>query len=387
MVASSRLYDVIGVVPDASDDDIRKAFKRKALLLHPDKQHGEGSDEQFKELNEAYSVLSDPERRAAYDRDGDGPPPSHHHQQQQHHPHFPGGFPGGGGVPFPGGAGFPFGFSPHQQHFPQQNQQEQQQVDRVTVPISLEDAFCGGSKNIMLTEPRSCAACRGTGAKDPDADVHQCPACGGQGVTVGRLGPFVVHTGECGACRGRGVSPPQPGRECGACDGKGATPQAVPFTFQVPKGMRDGHTTAFAGGGGFDAKRRRHSDLELRASLQLPPRLPSQSFVVTAVDGVSGRISATLRVSLADVLGGFERELGAPWGRRLRARCPGYFCPDVTSPLKFPGLGMPPMGDLAVTIEVVYPADAPLGEAELAAASEASTRGAVECVTVEYIIA
>lgn len=334
MPPPSELYERLGVAPDASDVEIRKAYKRRALQLHPDKT--EGDDAAFKALNEAYSVLSDPERRRAYDA-----PPQQHHQQHQQHPHPSSFF-----------SGFHFGG----QHMPF-NVAAQPSLDAVDIPVSLAEAYRGGRKNVVVSEIRICAPCRGSGAKDPEADVRACASCGGAGVATARVGPFMVTTGACGPCRGRGVSGPEPGHECEICKGAGGTMQQVPFTLEIPRGARHGHTTRFAGGGSFDAKRRGHNDVEMRVVHQVGAAAAAAGFGVVSIDPGSGRVTATLRVKVEEMLFGFDREI-SPWGRPMRARSSGYVRPD--RPYVFAGLGFPGgsdgghLGDLSVTLEIEY---------------------------------
>ena len=170
-----------------------------------------------------------------------------------------------------------------------------------------------------------------------------------------RIGPFVMSAGECGACRGRGVSAPAPGRECGACAGSGSSMQPVPFAFDIPKGMREGHGAKFAGGGSFDARRRRHNDLELRGSLQIPTG--GSAIRIVSIDGDSGRVTASLRITLLEMLGGFDRPIGSPWGKPMRATAPGYVRPD--RPITFAGMGFPAssgeLGELVLSLEIDYP--------------------------------
>jgi DnaJ-class molecular chaperone len=284
----------------------------------------------------------------------------------------------------------------HHHHHQHQNRPEQAEpVDVVAVPVSLEDAYRGAVKNVMLTEPRACPQCRGSGAKDPEADVKACGPCGGSGASTGRIGPFVVSTGECGACRGRGVSPPAPGRECGTCTGSGVTVQPVPMTLDIPRGVRDGHSTKFPGNGSFDPKRRRHNDVELRIALQMQPQQQPQQqqssdrtsmLRIDAIDADTGRVTATLRMSLADMLNGFD--LGpyssggsafSPWGKPMRIRSPGYIRPDRT--YVTPGLGFPiqggdgsSYGDLSIKLEIHYPDELNLLREEKVSANDLSVQ-------------
>lgn len=226
------------------------------------------------------------------------------------------------------------------------------------MPVTLAEAYGGCVKTVRIDVPRVCDPCRGTGCKDPDTDAQSCAPCNGQGHVVHRAGPFVIGMGECAKCKGRGVAAPEPGRECARCGGGGSVrglAHQTTFAFDVPRGMRDGHSQRFPGGGSFDARRRRHNDLVIVAALALPAG-------VDAVEASTGKISMTVPLPLEDLLrpGGFERDLGAPWGRRLRARSTGYFKPDGP-PLVVRGAGMPATsqratpGDLEVRFAVEFP--------------------------------
>ena len=342
MVASMRLYEELGVPSSATDAEIRSAFRRRALQVHPDKS---GDEAAFKRLNDAYGVLSDPERRSAYDRHGDNPHPhqqhQHQHQQQQQQQH------GFGFQAFFNGGVFPG--NPHHHH--QQQKQQQPEIDSATITVSLSEAYHGCTRSVSMTPmPRACSACEGTGYRPscpPARRAAQCNSCGGRGEVNHHLGPFVVGVSGCGDCRGSGKAPPPPGLDCETCRGERSVVRQPPaFNMVVPPGGRHSHDVPC--GGSFDPKAGK--DRDLKVETRLSETLPDG---IASVDFASGLVCMTVRVPLPDLLSGFERTL-SPWGRPLRVRSSGYFRPTGRT-LSVPNLGLPPNGELRVSFEVDFP--------------------------------
>jgi molecular chaperone DnaJ len=233
-------YEVLGVPRDATDAEIKKAFRGRARDVHPDTSDHDDAEELFKELNEAYEVLSDPQKRANYDRFGTADPKA--------------GFPGGGygyGDPF-GGAGMGDLFSvifdgvmgggSRQQSRPEGHDMSAQVV------ITLEEAAVGASKQIAYARLAPCATCSGTGAA-PGGSVKACPTCRGTGQVVSSrrtiLGTFqsVAPCDTCGAT-GSVIDPP-----CPACGALGRVQARENVTVEVPAGVRDGQTVRVPGMG------------------------------------------------------------------------------------------------------------------------------------------
>lgn len=237
MPATRDYYEVLGVPRDASADDIKKAFRSRARDVHPDTSDHENAEELFKELNEAYEVLSDPDKRSSYDRFGTA---------------TPGGFPQGGygyGDPFGGGMGDLFSviFDGVMNQGRGGVRTEGRDMS-AQVAITLEEAATGATKQVRYTRDATCSTCGGSGAAE-GGTAKTCPVCNGSGQVVAArrtlLGTFQsVHPCEhCGAT-GTVVEPPCP--TCGG-DGRVATQEEV--SFEVPAGIADGQRVRVPGKG------------------------------------------------------------------------------------------------------------------------------------------
>lgn len=236
-MAKRDYYEVLGVAKGASDDEIKKAFRRKAIELHPDK---EGGDEaKFKEINEAYEVLKDTGKRQRYDQFGHA---------------GVGGNGGGGGNPFGGygngqemhfdfgdlGLGDIFGsFFGGQQ---QQRQRAKRGRDvETTIELSFEQAVFGVEHELNLGLDDTCSHCGGT-TSEPGHDLKTCETCKGHGqVTTATRTIFgnIQQQSICPTCEGRGKIPE---KICTVCKGKGTEKKTQKVTLKVPAGIDDGAT-------------------------------------------------------------------------------------------------------------------------------------------------
>lgn len=215
-------YSILGVGRDATQEDIKKAFRQLALKFHPDRNQGDKeSEEKFKEANEAYTCLSDPEKRANYDRFGTAE-----------------GFPRGGGFGFGGGATFGDifedifddffgGFSGSRGNRPAKGADL-----RYNLTISLAEAASGVEKTISVPRWQSCDVCGGTGAEAGKPPVT-CPQCRGSGQVRFQQGFFTVAR-TCGKCQGAGRIITNP---CHTCDGAGKVRVQRELTVKVPPGV------------------------------------------------------------------------------------------------------------------------------------------------------
>ncbi len=241
-MAKRDYYDILGVQKDASDDDLKKAYRRLAMQFHPDRNPGDKEAEsRFKELNEAYDVLKDGEKRAAYDRFG--------------HAAFDGGMGGGGGGP--GGAGNPFGgfediFEEMFGRFGgggagrRQRQASGRGADlRTSVEIGLEEAFAGTKKTINVPSSVSCEACSGTGSDGGTASATTCGTCQGAGKVRAQQGFFLIER-TCPTCGGSGRTIKNP---CKVCGGAGRVQRERTLSVSVPAGVEDGTRIRLAGEG------------------------------------------------------------------------------------------------------------------------------------------
>lgn len=234
-MAKQDYYDLLKVDKSVSDADLKKAFRKKAMKYHPDKNQGDESAEvKFKEIGEAYEVLKDPQKRAAYDQYG--------------HAAFEGGMGGGGGNPFGGGGMGGGSFSDVFEDLfgdfmggggGQSRGGAQRGGDlRYNLNISLEDAFNGTETTISVPTSVECDTCTGTGA-EPGTQPTVCGTCNGHGKIRAQQGFFVVER-TCSTCRGAGhvISSP-----CGDCRGQGRKEKDKTLVVNIPQGVEDGMVT------------------------------------------------------------------------------------------------------------------------------------------------
>ncbi len=239
-MAKRDFYEVLGVPKNASEDEIKKAYRKLAMKYHPDRNQGEAAaaaEEKFKEAKEAYEVLSDAQKKAAYDQYG--------HAGVD--PNMRGG--GGGGEGF-GGFSEAFGdifgdiFGGGRGR-----QGGGRQVFRgsdlsYAMEISLEEAANGKETQIKIPSWDECGTCHGSGAK-PGTSPKTCSTCNGQGVVQMRQGFFSVQQ-TCPHCRGTGKIIPDP---CTTCGGQGKIKQQKTLEIKIPAGIDDGQRIRSTGNG------------------------------------------------------------------------------------------------------------------------------------------
>ncbi|MGI5934199.1 MAG: molecular chaperone DnaJ [Lawsonibacter sp.] len=241
-------YEVLGVSKGASDDEIKKAYRKLAKKYHPDVNPGDQAAEaKFKEVNEAYSILSDKEKRARYDQFG--------HAGVD--PNYGAGGPGGGfgfdmgdidlgdifGSFFGGGFGGFGGSSSARRNGPQKGESL-----RANLTITFEEAAFGCEKELNLNRSEECEACHGSGC-EPGTTAETCPDCRGTGVVrvQQRTGGFAFSsTAACTRCRGTGKIIHSP---CKACGGSGSVKKSKRVTVSIPAGIDDGQAVSLRGQG------------------------------------------------------------------------------------------------------------------------------------------
>ncbi len=238
MPSTRDYYDVLGVGREASADEIKKAFRSRARDVHPDTSEHDDAEERFKELNEAYEVLSDASKRANYDRFGTAEPQMG----------FPGGF--AYGDPFAGGVGDLFSviFDGMVGGAARGQVRTEGRDMSAQVVVTLDEAATGVSKEVVYDRAAPCAACSGTGAAE-GGSAKTCPSCQGTGqVTSARrtfLGTF-QSVAPCDTCSATGtvVEP-----ACASCGGQGRVRARETATVEVPAGVQDGQTVVIPGKG------------------------------------------------------------------------------------------------------------------------------------------
>jgi molecular chaperone DnaJ len=235
-MAKQDFYELLGVQRGASAADIKKAYRKLAMQHHPDRNPGDkASEHKFKELSEAYEVLKDEQKRAAYDRFG--------------HAAFENGGNGPGG-----GAGFGFGAGGFADIFDemfgdfvggQRGQGPGRGSDlRYNLEISLEDAFKGKQTSVRVPTLAQCETCQGSGAEAGSKPVN-CPTCKGSGRVRAQQGFFTIER-TCASCQGAGRVIEKP---CRTCAGQGRVRKEKTLAVSIPPGVEDGTRIRLAGEG------------------------------------------------------------------------------------------------------------------------------------------
>lgn len=242
-MAESDPYKVLGVDRDASDAEIKKAYRRLSKKYHPDLNHEPGAEEKFKEVNDAYDILGDPQKKAQYDQFGS--------TGQQ----FNGGGTGGfGGANFNGGFGGGFDdifnsfFGGGRRTAQQANAPRQGRDLQYEMHLTFEEAIFGKKTDIEYTREDTCKDCHGTGAK-PGTSPVTCSRCGGRGfIQVQRQTPLgqMVSQQECDVCHGTGKEIKE---KCPTCGGSGHVRERHAIEVTVPTGVEDGNQMRLSGQG------------------------------------------------------------------------------------------------------------------------------------------
>jgi molecular chaperone DnaJ len=298
-VARTDYYNVLGVDKKASQDEIKKAYRKLARKYHPDTNKQDGAEERFKEISEAYDVLSDPEKRKKYDRGGSV---------------FTGPFGSGGGAG--GGAGADFGsFSDILSNIfssgggAPRGTRTRPAAERgrdleTSVSLSFEQAIEGAQIPVTVATHIACPTCRGTGA-EPGTQPIVCPVCHGRGVESQGQGLFSI-TRPCTRCGGSGTVIEQP---CHTCGGEGRQREVKKYRVNIPPGVRDGSRIRLPGKGEAGLRGGAAGDL----------------FVVTHVTGSpvftrkGDHLEVEVPITVAEALQGGEIEVPTLHGtKRLR---------------------------------------------------------------------
>jgi molecular chaperone DnaJ len=236
-MAKRDYYEVLGVGRDASEEDLKKAYRKLAMQFHPDRNQGDAAAEgKFKEVNEAYDTLKDAEKRAAYDRFG--------------HAAFEGGNGGGGQGGNPFGGGFEDIFEEMFGRFGGRGGGNRAASGRGAdlrqeVQITLEEAFAGAKKTIRVPSSVQCEACTGSGAEGGSANVQQCGTCRGSGKVRAQQGFFLIER-TCPTCSGTGRTIKNP---CKVCQGAGRVQRDRTLNVSIPAGVEDGTRIRLSGEG------------------------------------------------------------------------------------------------------------------------------------------
>jgi len=353
-MAKRDYYEVLGVSRGASADEIKKAYRQKAKELHPDRNKDDPEAEsQFKEANEAYEVLKDADKKAAYDRFG--------------HAAFEGGM-GGGGGSRPGG-GFGGGQGDFASAFSDVfddlfgdfmggrgggRQRAARGADlRYNLRVTLEEAYSGLQKTIQVPSSVQCEACHGTGAEG-GAEPTTCPTCSGMGKVRAQQGFFTVER-PCPTCSGLGQIVKNP---CQSCGGQGRVQKERALSVNIPAGVETGTRIRLAGEG--------------EAGMRGGPAGDLYIFIEVRQHGIFERDGMDLHcrvpVSIATAALGGDIEVPTIDGGRSRVKIPGGS--QSGRQMRLRGKGMPALrgagiGDMFIELAVETPVNLTSRQKEL----------------------
>jgi len=341
-------YETLGVEKGADAGALKSAYRKMAMKYHPDRNQGDPEAEtRFKEVNEAYEVLKDDQKRAAYDRFG-------HAAFEQ----------GGGGF---GGAAGGAGFSGFTDIFEEMfgdfmgggggrrgGQQASRGADlRYNLEISLEDAFHGRQVEVHVPTSSPCEVCNGSGAAE-GASPKTCGTCHGHGKVRAQQGFFTIER-TCPTCQGQGTVIDDP---CRACNGSGRQAKEKNLSVNVPKGVEDGTRIRLAGEGEAGLRGAPSGDLYIFISIS-PHRIFQR-------DGAN--VFCRVPITMADAALGSEIEVPSIDGGRTKVKIPGGTQTGQQFRLRNKGMSVlrsPGRGDMYIEIAVETPVNLSKRQKEL----------------------
>ncbi len=333
-------YEVLGIGKNASETDIKKAFRKLARKFHPDVNPGDKTAEQkFKEINEAYEILSDSKKRQQYDQFG--------------HAAFDASFgqgagPGQGFEGFTRNAGFS-GIHGFEDLFGnmfggrvRQQGPERGEDITYTVEVDLEDAIFGKTMQVDLNREVICSYCNGSGAQ-PGTTPRTCSTCRGTG-SITRSGGFMQMAQPCPTCHGTGTVNPNP---CSYCHGRGVVEKSERLNVKIPPGVDNGSKVRMAGLGGPGERGGSYGDVYIITKVRPHPyfeRKGDNLYSEAPVTVKEAAFGEKVEIATVDGMVSLSLPEGVQTGQQLKLRGKGV-----------PHLGGGGVGDHYVTIKVITP--------------------------------
>lgn len=339
MAGKRDYYEVLDIPKDADAAAVKKAYRKLAIKFHPDRNPDDPTaEEKFKEVSEAYAVLSDTEKRQRYDQFGHaGIDQQYSTEDIFRNVNFDDIFGGMGGF----GSIFDMFFGGRGRAGPARGRDMQ-----LSHTITLEEAFAGTVAEVEYDRLDQCSHCKGKGA-EPGTRVDACPVCGGAGqVQHQQRTPFGVMSqiGVCPQCRGAGKVVQTP---CKACRGSGHERERRKERIKVPAGIGDGMRIRVSGGGEIGGRGGPHGDLYIEVRIKDHPRFSREGAALLTQESVTfpqAALGATLSIETLDGEVEFQVPAGTESGHTVRLR--GHGMPYLR------GSGR---GDILVTLRVATP--------------------------------
>ena len=356
MATKQDYYTVLGTAKDASAEDLKKAYRKMAMKYHPDRNPNDKSAEaKFKELNEAYDVLKDDQKRAAYDRFG-------HAAFEQ-----------GGGAGPGGFSGSPFGEAGLGDIFDQMfgditgrgRARARAGADLQTqIEVDLVEAFAGTKRQLRVPTRVACDHCAGTGSEDKSASKNTCTTCNGQGKVRAQQGFFLVER-TCPTCGGTGRTVKNP---CTVCRGAGTVERERTLSVSIPAGIEDGSRIRLAGEGEAGPQGAPPGDLYVSVGIR-----PHEIF-----QREGANIYCRVPLPMAQAALGGDVEVPAIDGTRAKVKIPAGTQTGDQFRLRAKGFSMlrsAARGDMYIQVAVETPRHLTKKQRELLESFEAESKG------------